>query len=44
MYCHWEYFDFTGLAYYGGMLYPAWSDNSYNTDAHMDIFIARVRY
>ena len=23
-----DYFDYTGLAYHGGILYPAWADNS----------------
>ena len=24
----WDYFDYTGLAYYGGFFYPAWAENS----------------
>jgi hypothetical protein len=46
-----DYYDYTGLAYYGGYFYPAWADNSnypvgYNPDGikGMDIFVARIQY
>src|SRR5690349_16533145 len=46
----WDYFDYTGLAYYSGVFYPAWADNSDSTSdnpdvkSHMDIYVARIRY
>ena len=49
-----DYLDYTGLAYYGGYFYPAWTDNSnspgagtnpdWNTTKEMDIYVAKVRY
>ena len=42
--CENQYFDFTGLAYYGGVFYPAWADNSSSSDGHMDIYVAKVPY
>jgi hypothetical protein len=45
-----DYYDYTGLAYYGGFFYSAWADNS-NQPANnpdgtcgMDIFVVRVQY
>jgi hypothetical protein len=47
-----NYFDYTGLAYYGGYFYAAWADNS-NSDGNndnkdgtgeMDIYVAKVQY
>ena len=45
-YCKYQYFDFTGLAYYGGVFYPAWAGNwsALGGDGHMDIYIAKVLY
>jgi hypothetical protein len=48
----WDYFDYTGLAYYGGYFYPAWADNSNTTGDNqdfpngneMEIYVARVQY
>jgi hypothetical protein len=45
-----DYYDYTGLAYYGGYFYSAWADNSNATGnnpdstAGMDIYVAKVRY
>ncbi len=45
-----DYYDYTGLAYYGGYFYSAWADNSnnppYNKDGTngMDILVSRVKY
>ncbi len=51
-----DYYDYTGLAYYGGYFYPAWADNSTSTGDNpdcpphnnptwqMDIYVARVKY
>ncbi|MGO8674767.1 MAG: hypothetical protein ACLQVX_02710 [Limisphaerales bacterium] len=53
---YYDYFDYTGLAYYGGYFYPAWADNSISTGNNpdcppynnptwqMDIYVARVKY
>jgi hypothetical protein len=45
-----DYFDFTGVAFYGGYFYSAWADNSNATTNNpdcvygMDIYVAKVRY
>jgi hypothetical protein len=46
-----NYYDYTGLAYYGGYFYSAWADNSDSTGgnpagAHsdMDIYVVKFRY
>jgi hypothetical protein len=45
-----DYYDYTGLAFYGGYFYSGWADNSNTTtnkpDATcgMDIYVAKVRY
>jgi len=49
-----DYYDYTGLAYYGGYFYSAWADNSNNPTGNpdvtnnvvygMDIFVGKVRY
>jgi hypothetical protein len=50
-----NYFDYTGLAYYGGYFYPAWADNSNDPSAgrnpdfpngykEMDVYVAKVQY
>jgi hypothetical protein len=45
-----EYFDYTGLAFYGGYFYSAWANNSNSTGGNpdvtcgMDIYVVRVRY
>ncbi len=45
-----DYFDYTGLAYYGGYFYSAWADNSTNAPGNpdgtcgMDISVAKVKY
>jgi hypothetical protein len=44
------YFDYTGLAFYGGYFYSAWADNSNTTTNNpdvtsgMDIYVAKARY
>ena len=45
-----DYWDYTGLAYYGGYFYPVWADNSNGAGGNpdgtkeMDIYVARVHY
>ena len=48
-----DYFDYTGLAYYGGSFYSAWADNSDSSgagndnpdvSAGMDVYVAKVEY
>jgi hypothetical protein len=45
-----EYFDYTGLAYYGGYFYPAWADNSNSAGGNtnginqMDIYVGKVGF
>lgn len=45
-----DYFDYTGLAYFGGYFYAAWADNSNSTGdnpdgtSEMDIYVAKVPY
>jgi hypothetical protein len=45
-----DYFDYTGLAFYGGYFYSAWADNSSSTPNNpdgscgMDVYVAKVRY
>jgi hypothetical protein len=47
-----DYLDYTGLAYYGGYFYPAWTDNSNDLGAgsnpdgtkERDIYVAKVQY
>jgi hypothetical protein len=45
-----DYFDYTGLAFYGGYFYSAWADNSNTTTNNpdgtcgMDIYVAKTRY
>jgi hypothetical protein len=47
-----DYFDYSGLTYYGGYFYLAWADNSNSTGNNpdtstnnaMDINVAKVRY
>jgi hypothetical protein len=47
-----DYFDYTGFAYYGGYFYLAWVDNSNSTGNNpdtstnnaMDINVPKVRY
>jgi hypothetical protein len=44
------YWDYTGLAFYGGYFYSAWADNSNTTTNNpdvtsgMDIYVAKARY
>jgi hypothetical protein len=45
-----DYFDYTGLAFYGGHLYAGWADNSDRLGGNpdiscgMDIYLAKVQY
>jgi hypothetical protein len=46
-----DYYDCTGLAFYGGFFYSTWADNSNTTtnnpdpnDYGMDIYVAKVQY
>ncbi len=45
-----DYFDFTGLAYYGGVMYAAWADNSNSTGnnpdgtSSMDVYVTKLAY
>jgi hypothetical protein len=43
-----EYYDYTGLAFYGGHFFAAWADHSNvtggNQDGGMGIYIAKVQY
>jgi hypothetical protein len=43
-----NYFEYSGLAYYGGYFFAAWADNSNTTggnpDGQMDIYVAKVKY
>jgi hypothetical protein len=45
-----DYFDATGLAFYGGYFYSAWADNSTNAPGNpdgacgMDINVIKVQY
>jgi hypothetical protein len=45
------YYDYTGLAYYEGWLYPVWQDNSDSTEDNpdgsnnaLDIYVAKIPY
>jgi hypothetical protein len=45
------YYDYTGLAYYEGWLYPVWQDNSNSTEDNpdgsnnaLDIYVAGIPY
>jgi hypothetical protein len=47
------YFDYTGLAYYEGWVYPVWQDNSNSTGDNpdgnccnnaLDIYVAKIPY
>ncbi len=45
----WDYYDYTGLAYWGGYFYSAWADNSNTLGDNldmilMDIYVAKVKY
>jgi hypothetical protein len=47
-----NYYDYTGLTYYGGYFYPAWADNSNVTGNNpdgssnngMDVYVAKVHF
>ena len=45
-----DYFDYTGLAYYGGYFYSAWADNSNSTGnnpdgtSKLDIYVVKFSY
>jgi hypothetical protein len=45
-----DYYDYTGLAFYGGYFYSAWADNSTNAPGNpdatcgMDIIVAKIKY
>ena len=37
-----DYGDYSGLAFYGGVAYPAWSDNSNSTDSNPDGTLSKL--